>query len=100
MSSFSQLKSLNREQRAAFIAALLGWTLDAFDFFLMVFMFSAIAKDFGTTVKAVAFATTLTLMFRPLGALVFGWLADRYGRRRILMIDVLMYSSLELLSAF
>jgi SHS family lactate transporter-like MFS transporter len=100
MGSFSQLKSLNREQRAAFIAALLGWTLDAFDFFLMVFMFKAIAKDFGTTVKQVEFALILTLMFRPVGALLFGWLADRYGRRRILMVDVLMYSSLELASAF
>jgi SHS family lactate transporter-like MFS transporter len=100
MGAFSQLKSLNREQRAAFIAALLGWTLDAFDFFLMVFMFKAIAKDFATTVKQVEFAVMLTLMFRPVGALLFGWLGDKYGRRRILMVDVLMYSSLELASAF
>jgi len=100
MGAFSLLRSLNREQRAAFIAALLGWTLDAFDYFLMVFMFKAIAKDFSTTVKAVEFAVMLTLIGRPFGAFIFGWLADRYGRRRILMIDVLMYSSLELASAF
>ncbi len=100
MGAFSQLKSLNKDQRAAFIAALLGWTLDSFDFFLMVFVFPAIAKDFNVKVKEVAFAVTLTLMFRPLGAFIFGWLADRYGRRRILMLDVLMYSSLELASAF
>lgn len=100
MGAFSLLRSLNREQRAAFIAALLGWTLDAFDYFLMVFMFKAIAKDFATTVHAVEFAVMLTLIGRPFGAFIFGWLADRYGRRRILMIDVLMYSSLELASAF
>jgi len=100
MGAFAAIKSLNREQRAAFIAALLGWTLDAFDFFLMVFVVGAIAKDFQTKVTEVAAGITLTLMFRPVGALLFGWLADRFGRRRILMIDVMLYASLELASAF
>lgn len=87
-------------QRNAVLASFLGWTLDAFDFFLMVFMFSAIAKEFHTNVTAVAIASTLTLAARPFGALVFGLFADRYGRRPVLMIDILLYSVLELASAF
>jgi SHS family lactate transporter-like MFS transporter len=100
MAFLAELKALNRDQRAAFIASLLGWTLDAFDYFLMVFVLKAVASDFHSTVKVVAIAITLTLMFRPLGALVFGWLADRYGRRPVLMADILLYSLFELLSAF
>jgi MFS transporter, SHS family, lactate transporter len=100
MSLISTWKSLTRPQRNAFTASFLGWTLDAFDFFLMVFILRAVAADFGTSVKAVAFGITLTLAMRPLGALVFGMLADRYGRRPILMIDILLFSVLELASAF
>ncbi len=100
MSSFSQLRGMDRHQWAAVSASFLGWTLDAFDFFLMVFMFSAIAKDFHTNVAAVAIASTLTLAARPFGALVFGLLADQFGRRPILMIDILLYSALEFASAF
>jgi len=100
MGVFAELKSLNREQRAAFIASLLGWTLDAFDFFLMVFVIGAIAHDFKAKVAEVAAGLTLTLMFRPVGALLFGWLADRFGRRRILMIDIVLFAVLELASAF
>ncbi len=91
---------LDRHQWSAVIASFLGWTLDAFDFFLMVFMFSAIAKEFHTNVAAVAIASTLTLAARPFGALVFGMLADRYGRRPVLMVDILLYSGLEFASAF
>lgn len=94
------LRALNREQRAAFIASLLGWTLDAFDFFLLVFVMNSIAKDFHTQVETVSYAITLTLMFRPLGALVFGWLAERFGRRPVLMVDILLFSFFELASAF
>ncbi len=96
----AELRKLSRHQRAACIAGLLGWSLDAFDFFLMVFVMRSIAGDFHAQVKDVAFSLTLTLMFRPLGALFFGWLAERFGRRPILMIDILLYSFFELASAF
>jgi SHS family lactate transporter-like MFS transporter len=100
MSSFSEARGMDRHQWAAVTASFLGWTLDAFDFFLMVFMFSAIAKEFHTNVAAVAIASTLTLAARPFGALVFGMLADQFGRRPVLMIDILLYSVLEFASAF
>jgi SHS family lactate transporter-like MFS transporter len=100
MSALSDFRSFTRQQRAAFLASFLGWTLDAFDFFLLVFVVKAIADDFDTTVKAVAFAILVTLAMRPLGAFVFGRLADRYGRKPILMIDVALFSLLELLTAF
>ena len=97
MSEWSRLSS---PQKHAFVASFLGWTLDAFDFFLMVFVLRAIAAEFGTDVKSVSVAVTLTLAMRPLGALVFGTLADRYGRRPVLMVDILLFSVLELASAF
>jgi len=89
-----------REQRNVTIASYLGWTLDAFDFFLMVFMLKAIAAEFTTDIPAVALAVTLTLAMRPVGALVFGHLADRFGRRPIMMLDVAIYSALEFASGF
>jgi SHS family lactate transporter-like MFS transporter len=100
MSSMAELRGLDRHQWAAVAASFLGWTLDAFDFFLMVFMFGAIAKEFHTNVAAVAIASTLTLAARPFGALVFGMLADQFGRRPVLMVDILLYSVLEFASAF
>jgi SHS family lactate transporter-like MFS transporter len=96
----AELRTLDRSQWSAVIASFLGWTLDAFDFFLMVFMLHAIATEFGTDVPAVATGVTLTLAARPFGALLFGWLADKYGRRPILMIDILLYSVFEFASAF
>ena len=81
--------------RAAVIASFLGWTLDAFDFFLVSFTLTAIAKEFGQTDKAIALSITLTLAFRPVGAFVFGLMADRYGRRIPLMIDLVFYSVVE-----
>jgi SHS family lactate transporter-like MFS transporter len=93
-------KGLNKQQRSAFTASLLGWTLDAFDFFLLTFVVKDVADEFHVKIPAVAFAITLTLIARPFGALFFGWLADRFGRRPILMLDVLLYSALELASAF
>ena len=92
--------SWTREQRNVTIAAYLGWTLDAFDFFLMVFVLKDIAGEFGTDIKSVAFGIMLTLMMRPVGALIFGWLADKYGRRPTLMVNIACFSLLELLSGF
>jgi MFS transporter, SHS family, lactate transporter len=100
MSIFAEWKTFNSQQRNAFVASYLGWTLDAFDFLLMVFVLRAIAAEFHTDVKAVSVAVTLTLAMRPFGALVFGMLAERYGRRPVLMADILLFSILELASAF
>lgn len=86
--------------RRTFVASFLGWTLDAFDFFLLTFVVARIATDFRRTVVEVTFAITLTLMCRPLGALLFGWIGDRYGRRTPLMIDIACYSLIELATAF
>src|SRR6478609_7401100 len=100
MSLIADLKSLEPHQRSAIWASYLGWTLDAFDFFLMVFMLSAISKEFGTDVKAVSQGVFLTLAARPIGAFVFGWLAERFGRRPVLMADIILFSLLELASGF
>jgi SHS family lactate transporter-like MFS transporter len=93
-------KSLNRTQRNTFIACFLGWTLDAFDFFLLTFVFSSVGQEFGRSIEQVTFAITVTLMMRPIGAFIFGWLGDRFGRRIPLMIDIVFYSVIELLTAF
>lgn len=82
----------------AVVASLLGWTLDAFDFFVLVFVVPAIAQDFHRSIADVAFTITATLAMRPVGALIFGWIADRYGRRMPLMIDIVFYSIVEVLS--
>jgi SHS family lactate transporter-like MFS transporter len=96
----AELKSLTKSQRSAIWASYLGWTLDAFDYFLMVFMLSAIARDFHTDVKAVTYGIFLTLAARPAGAFLFGWLAERFGRRPVLMVDIVLFSVLELASGF
>jgi SHS family lactate transporter-like MFS transporter len=93
-------KSLNSEQRNTFIACFLGWALDALDFFLVTFVLVPLSHDFGRTIPQVAFAITLTLMMRPLGAFIFGLLGDKFGRRIPLMIDIIFYSVMELLTAF
>ncbi len=86
--------------RAAVVASFLGWTLDAFDFFLVVMTVTAIAKDFGQPDKAVALSLTVTLAFRPVGAFIFGLMADRYGRKLPLMIDLVFYSIVEVATGF
>lgn len=86
--------------RKTFIASFLGWTLDAFDFFLLTFVITRVATSFNKEISEVAFALTLTLACRPIGALLFGWLADRYGRRTPLMVNIAFYSVVELLTAF
>jgi len=86
------------DARAAVVAGFLGWTLDAFDFFLVVMTLTAIARDFGRSDADIAFSLTLTLAFRPVGAFVFGLIADRYGRKLPLMADLVFYSAIEVLS--
>jgi SHS family lactate transporter-like MFS transporter len=93
-------KILNREQRNTFVACFLGWALDALDFFLVTFVLVPIGHDFGESIPKVAFAITLTLMMRPIGAFIFGWLGDKFGRRIPLMADIIFYSIMELLTAF
>jgi SHS family lactate transporter-like MFS transporter len=93
-------KSLNRDQRRTFIACFLGRSLDALDFFLLTFVLVPVARDFGRTIPQIAFAITLTLMMRPVGAFIFGLLGDKFGRRVPLMADIVFYSVMELLTAF
>ena len=100
MSLIADLKTLEPSQRSAIWASYLGWTLDAFDFFLMVFMLKAIAAEFGTDVKAVSEAIFLTLAARPIGAFVFGWLGEHFGRRPVLMADIILFSLFEFASGF
>ncbi|MGH6841618.1 MAG: MFS transporter, partial [Methylocella sp.] len=92
------LRSLTPNQRGAVIASYLGWTLDAFDFFILVFVLKDVAQEFGTDVETVTYAIFLTLAARPAGALLFGLAADRYGRRVTLMADILLFSMLEFAS--
>jgi MFS transporter, SHS family, lactate transporter len=87
-------------QWKTFIACFLGWTLDAFDFFLVVVVLPELSKAFDAPIPRIAVAVTLTLAMRPVGALIFGWFADKFGRRRPLMIDIGLFSVLELLTAF
>src|SRR5437763_12582128 len=100
MEALRLFRSLSRVQRNTFIACFLGWSLDALDFFLLTFVLGPIAHNFGRTIEQVTFAITLTLMMRPLGAFIFGWLGDQFGRRIPLMIDIVFYSIVELLTAF
>jgi SHS family lactate transporter-like MFS transporter len=86
--------------RNVVVASFLGWTLDAFDYFLVVFVFGRLASDFHTDVTTITWATALTLALRPVGAFLFGRIADRYGRRPALMASVLLYSAMELATAF
>ncbi|OHV05575.1 MFS transporter [Mycobacterium talmoniae] len=91
---------LTADQRDSFVAALLGWTMDAFDYFIVVLVYADIADSFGRSTTEVAFLTTATLAMRPVGALLFGLWADRVGRRVPLMVDVVFYSVVGFLCAF
>lgn len=94
------LEGWTSEQKHVVAASFLGWALDAFDFFLMVFVLSAIAREFHTQITEVTFAILLTLAMRPVGAYLFGRLADRFGRRPSLMLSILFYSIVQFITAF
>ncbi len=96
----TDLSAERSNQRNAVAACFLGWTLDAFDFFVLTFVLAPVAKDFHKSIPEITLAITASLATRPLGALIFGLLADRYGRRLPLMLDVLFYSAIEVLSGF
>jgi SHS family lactate transporter-like MFS transporter len=97
---FDDLRQLDGKQRSAVLASYLGWTLDAFDFFILVFVFKDVAKSFGTNISTVSWALFLTLAARPVGALIFGLAADKFGRRPALMVDIILFSFLEFASGF
>ena len=88
------------DQWHAVSASFLGWTLDAFDFFVLVFLVDTLAAQFGVPASKIILTITVTLAMRPFGALLFGVLADRYGRRRPLMANVVFFSAFELLCGF
>jgi MFS transporter, SHS family, lactate transporter len=95
-----QASGLTKDQRNAFVAAYLGWAMDAFDYFLVVLVYSEIADDFHVSLTDMAFLTTVTLVMRPVGAFVFGLWADKRGRRVPLMVDVMFYSVVGFACAF
>src|SRR6202167_18511 len=100
MEFVGHFRRLTPRQRNTFIACFLGWSLDAFDFFILIFCVNALAAQFQTKVSAIAEAIFLTLAMRPVGAFLFGLMADRFGRRPALMVDIIAYSAFELASAF
>src|SRR5437763_7528164 len=91
---------MQSNSRHAVAAGFLGWTLDAFDFFVVVFLLDTLAAQFGVPKSKIIITLTATLALRPVGAIIFGLLADRYGRRRPLMANVIYFSVIELLSGF
>ena len=100
MSLIKQFQELTPAQRHTFLATFLGWTLDSLDFFLLIFCVNSIAQDFRVDISAVMGAVFLTQAFRPVGAVLFGMLADRYGRRPVFVVNIVSFSVIELACAF
>jgi SHS family lactate transporter-like MFS transporter len=96
----SELAAERANQRNALIAGFLGWTLDAFDFFVLTFVVAQVAHDFGRSVPTVVLTIAASLWTRPLGAIIFGLMADRWGRRLPLMINIVYYSLIACLCGF
>ena len=90
-------QAASANQRNAVLAGFLGWTLDAFDFFILTLILGDVARAFGKTRPQIAFAITMTLAMRPIGAIVFGMMADRFGRRIPLMVNVVFYAVISVL---
>ncbi len=100
MSVLNDFRRLTGPQRHTFVAAFLGWTMDSLDYFILILCAPAIAAEFHTKPSAVMGAVFLTLAFRPVGAIVFGMLADRFGRRPVLMLNILSFTCIELACGF
>ena len=100
MSQAAAVQISRSDQWHAVTASFLGWTLDAFDFFVLVFLLDTLAQEFHVTKADMIRTITATLAMRPVGALLFGLLADRYGRRIPLMLNVVFFSLVELLCGF
>jgi SHS family lactate transporter-like MFS transporter len=100
MSALNDFRRLTGPQRHTFLASFLGWTMDSLDYFILILCAPAIAAEFHTKPSAVMGAVFLTLAFRPVGAVLFGLLADRYGRRPVLMMNILSFSVIELACGF
>jgi SHS family lactate transporter-like MFS transporter len=96
--SYTSVEIDKANQIKAVLSGFLGWTLDAFDFFVLIFVVSAIAKEFGCSIPAVALTITASLAMRPVGAFIFGVLADKHGRRWLLMANIVFYSLMEIFS--
>ena len=99
MGLLQPFRRLNSRQRRAFLACFLGWSLDAFDFFLLTYCLDSVGATFHLGLKTVAESLFWTLAMRPVGALLFGWLAERFGRRPTLMLNIICFSVFELTSA-
>lgn len=100
MAFIAHFRRLTSLQRNTFLACFLGWSLDAFDFFILILCVNALAGQFHEKVSAISEAIFWTLAMRPVGAFLFGMMADRWGRRPTLMLNVMTYSIFELASAF
>ncbi len=95
-----QIAALTPPQRRAFSACFLGWSLDAFDYFLLTYCFDSVAREFHVSLKVVVESLFWTLALRPAGALLFGVLAERFGRKPVLMINIACFSAIEFATGF